>query len=1028
MHRARRRADTNQALNAVTLASIGDAVITTDAQGRVTFLNDEAERLTGWKNADAAGQPLPTVYHIINEETRATVEDAVKKVFRTGAVVGLANHTVLIARDGREFIIDDSGAPIRQGDGKIIGVVLVFRDNTEKKRAEDALRISGERLCFALETIRTGAWDLDLATHTAFRSIEHDRIFGYPELLPEWTYEKFLEHVLPEDRAAVAGKFQRALESHSDWSFECQIRRVDGEIRWIWAAGRHRQDAAGTPRHMAGIVQDITERKRVEASMLRDELFLKNTGHIAKVGGWEFDPVTGAGHWSEEVARIHDLDPNLQPTKEIGLTFYPGESRTKIEAAVKAVIEHGTPYDLELEFVSASGTHKWVRTIGQAVVENGRVVRVCGALQDVTGQKANEMRYRDQHALLRTLIDLAPDYIFVKDLDGRFMVANEALAKCYGRQPAELLSHTDADFLPPELAARFRASEIQVLAADSFVTIEDTITLLDGQPRRVVTNMMAFRNPQGKVSGLVGIGRDITKQQDAEENSAREQARLKLIFDTIPIGIAFHTVYPDGTQKRTVNEAHIRLCGLTREQHDEPEVYRKITHPDDRTVQQRFASQVDAGVIKQYSMEKRYLHPEDKVIWVNFSYQREIYPDGTTEELTTVVDITERKRLEEQLRQSQKMEAIGQLAGGVAHDFNNILAIIQLQIGLLESSGKLLPLQKDFTEEIGKATQRAANLTRQLLLFSRKQALQPQDLDLNEIVTHITKMLQRTLGEVVHLQLNYFPEPLFLRADLGMMEQILVNLAVNSRDAMPQGGRLIIETSAVVFDEATTRHSPQTRPGAFVCLSVSDTGSGIPPHILPRIFEPFFTTKDVGKGTGLGLATVFGIVQQHQGWINVSSNPGLGTTFQIYFPRLAETVSQPAATAPLMEVRGGHETILVVEDEPSLCALIHTVLTGHGYRVIEASNGESALNVWEKHRGEIQLLLTDMVLPDGMNGKELARRLRLENPRLKVIYASGYSVEVAGKDLALQEGVNFMSKPFQIHKLTQTVRNCLDSN
>jgi PAS domain S-box-containing protein len=1271
----------------VTLASIGDAVITTDAQGRVTFLNGEAERLTGWKNAEAAGQPLPTVFHIINEETRATAEDPVKKVFRTGSVVGLANHTVLIARDGREFVIDDSGAPIRQADGTITGVVLVFRDNTEKKRAENALR--------------------------------------------------------------------------------------------------------------------------------RDEPFLLQTGHIAKVGGWEFDPVTGQGHWSEEVARIHDLEPDTQPTKESGVAFYHGESRARIEAAVQLAIEYGTPYDLELEIVSAKGAHKWIRTICQPLVENGKVVRVCGALQDITerrqaeaalregrerlqrildhtrcivslgevsgpagwelraleprspfvwnfpvinpetaqavlplvlapgelydrawtrsrhaddhiqmnknsGQalltgvpfyrnefrctdkagklhwmqqhvsvqkisdarwqifgittdvtelKTTQERYREEHALLRTLFDLAPDFIFVKDTEGRYLMVNDALARCYGRSPAEIVNGTDADFLPPELAARFRAGEQQTLAADSFRTFEDTITYPDGQPRAVLTNMVAFRDPAGKVAGLVGIGRDVTAQkaieksmrlqsvaleaaansilitdhngsiewvnpaftrstgyslaeclgknprkllrsgqhdrefyknlwdtilagqvwhgeminrrkdgslfeeevtitplldrenrtthfiairQDIterkrlEEEFAREQARFKLIFDAVPVGIAFHTVHADGKFTRTINDAHLRICGLTREQHDQPGIYTRITHPDDWAIQQRFNEEVKAGTRKYFSMEKRYLHPDGKVVWVDFSYQREIYPDGAIEELTTVVDITGRKAveqqlmqlavivessedaiisntldgiitswnrgaeiifgypagetvgqpmrmlfpdelkheeadilariardesvehfeterlrkdgtrirvsatisplkdgqgkivgastiardttrqhiLEEQLRQSQKMEAIGQLAGGVAHDFNNILAVIQMQTELSKIEGNFTREQLGCLNEIQVAANRAAKLTRQLLLFSRRQRLQPRELDLSDSITGMTKMLRRILGEDIQMQFKYAPQPLFILADAGMMDQVLMNLTLNSRDAMPNGGELVIETAAV---ELAASEAATTRPGAFVRLSVSDTGCGIPPEIQPRIFEPFFNTKDVGKGTGLGLATVFSIVQQHQGWISVASQPGQGTTFHIYLPRLAKTsVRPPVVESAPAAASGGTETILLVEDDDALRASVRKSLAQLGYRLLEAASGSAVLQVWQQHRDEIHLLLTDLVMPGGMSGKELGERLLQENPKLKVIYASGYSAEVAGKDFPLAEGVNFLSKPFPVQTLTQTIRACLD--
>jgi two-component system cell cycle sensor histidine kinase/response regulator CckA len=392
----------------------------------------------------------------------------------------------------------------------------------------------------------------------------------------------------------------------------------------------------------------------------------------------------------------------------------------------------------------------------------------------------------------------------------------------------------------------------------------------------------------------------------------------------------------------------------------------------------------------------------------------------------TFRDITERRQLEAQFRQSQKMEGIGQLAGGVAHDFNNILAIIQLQAELLKGRGGLSPEQMAFADQIGATVQRAAALTRQLLLFSRREVFQPRDLDLSESITSTAKMLNRILGENVQMQLKLAAQPMFIHADAGMMDQVLLNLTVNARDAMPNGGHLIIETAGIEFDEFIVSQMTLARPGSFVCLSVSDSGCGIPPEILPKIFEPFFTTKDIGKGTGLGLATVFGIVQQHQGWINVYSEVNHGTTFRIYLPRLAKNVISKTSQPALAKMRGGQETILLVEDDPSLRLSVRTALTQLGYRILEAPTGVKALEVWNQNHDQIGLLLTDLVMPDGMNGKDLAQRLRQENPKLKTIYMSGYSAEVAGKDFPLEEGVNFLSKPFKITKLADAIRARLD--
>ena len=390
-------------------------------------------------------------------------------------------------------------------------------------------------------------------------------------------------------------------------------------------------------------------------------------------------------------------------------------------------------------------------------------------------------------------------------------------------------------------------------------------------------------------------------------------------------------------------------------------------------------------------------------------------------------DITREVQLETEFRQAQKMEAIGTLAGGVAHDFNNILAIIQIEAGLLKVTGILSPEQAKFADEIDTTVKRGADLTRQLLLFSRKENPKLDDLELNQIITDLAKMLRRVLTESIGLELKLPGQPMFVHADPSMLDQVLINLAVNARDAMAKGGQLVIATAGVEFDEAAAAQVDSAQPGSFVCLSVTDSGCGIPPEILPKIFEPFFTTKPVGKGTGLGLATVFGIVQQHQGWINVSSEFGHGTTFKIYLPRLARLPDKKNVEKILTTIPTGAETILLVEDEPVLRDLIQKTLVQLGYHVLEAPTGVAALGVWKAHREKIHLLLTDMVMPGGLNGKELAQRLLQENSKLKVIYMSGYSLELTDRKFDLQAGVNFLAKPFQMQKLAQIIRARLDA-
>ncbi len=399
---------------------------------------------------------------------------------------------------------------------------------------------------------------------------------------------------------------------------------------------------------------------------------------------------------------------------------------------------------------------------------------------------------------------------------------------------------------------------------------------------------------------------------------------------------------------------------------------------------------------------------------------------GQPHALLLAQDVSERALLERQLRQAQKMEAIGQLAAGVAHDFNNVLTVIQGHAGLLQRTLSAGTPEIRSLEQISEASARAATLVRQLLMFSRKQVMQMRQLDLNDIIRNAIKMLTRLVGEQVTINFNA-EEPLpAIYADCSMVEQIVMNLAVNARDAMPNGGKVTISTSRQVVHRAPTPMDPLPRDGEFICLTFRDTGIGMDTQILNRIFEPFFTTKAPGKGTGLGLSTVLGIVRQHQGWIDVESHSQCGTTFRVYFPA-SQKPAEKFQPVPDTNLRSGRETVLVAEDEDALREMVVHILRIQGYTVLEAATGAQALEVWERASLPIDLLVTDMVMPGGMRGNELAERLAAKVPGLKVIYTSGYSPGMAGKDTGLLAGRNFLPKPYSIGKLAQCVRDCLDS-
>lgn len=390
-----------------------------------------------------------------------------------------------------------------------------------------------------------------------------------------------------------------------------------------------------------------------------------------------------------------------------------------------------------------------------------------------------------------------------------------------------------------------------------------------------------------------------------------------------------------------------------------------------------------------------------------------------------ITDITERRQLEMQLRQAQKLDSIGQLAGGVAHDFNNILAAIMMHLSLLQQNPGLDPETIEAIKELESETKRAANLTRQLLMFSRRSVMQVRIVDVNEVAQHLLKMLRRLLGE--HITVTFEPAENLptVEADSGMLEQVVLNLVVNARDAMPKGGKVTLSTRATEIDLDSVRHHSERRPGKFITLAVADTGTGMDEPTLKRIFEPFFTTKDVGKGTGLGLPTAYGIVKQHQGWIEVYTQPGHGSLFEVFLP--AKNISRPHAetsTSP-SHAPGGNGTILLVEDEDIVRRPISIFLRKLGYNVIEAPNGKQAFTLWRENREKIDLLYTDIIMPEGISGLELAGQLKMEKPGLQVIISSGYSTEISSHGVTEGDAYVYLAKPSTSAVIAQTIRACL---
>ncbi len=655
-------------------------------------------------------------------------------------------------------------------------------------------------------------------------------------------------------------------------------------------------------------------------------------------------------------------------------------------------------------------------------------LRILGILAAAVGQEEERKRAEEELkqsvSLLQATLESTADGILVVDGAGDVVDFNQQFREMW-RLPAAIVSTRKdqqlLNFVLEQLAdpAGFLA-RVQELYAQPDREDFDALHFKDG---RVFERYSRPQRIGDRIAGRVWSFRDVTARKGVEEALQLSEERLRMAVSASALG----TWHWDIVNDRLIWSDHCRaMFGLTADIVLSYDVFLRALHPEDREpadLAVRRALKEKTG----YETEYRTVWPDGSSHWITAKGRgfydaagRAVRMEGTT------LDITERKLLEDQLRQAQKMEAVGQLAGGVAHDYNNILTAMLIQLGLLLDDAHLAPETKSSLRELEHMAERATNLTRQLLMFSRRQVIQVKPVDLNDVLANLLKMLRRLLGENISLEFTGRTAPLWVEADAGMMEQVVTNLCLNARDAMtPKGGRLTIDAHIVELGAQAAWEKPEARPGTFVCLSVADTGIGMDAATLQRIFEPFFTTKEIGKGTGLGLATVYGITKQHRGWIEVTSRVGQGSIFRVYLPALSGAPPVESESAH-PEIKRGSETILLVEDEPLVRQMAAMSLRWHGYRVIEATDGQEAIRLWEQHAKEIDLLFSDMVMPGGITGLELFRRFKQTKPALKAIVSSGYSLELATSNTPTGPDIAYLSKPYQITTLGIAVRKCLD--
>ena len=625
--------------------------------------------------------------------------------------------------------------------------------------------------------------------------------------------------------------------------------------------------------------------------------------------------------------------------------------------------------------------------------------------------QASEQRFR-------ALIENSADATVSLGADGVFRYISPGVTRILGYGEAELIGRNAFEIVHPEDQVYLRDRLAQILA-DPAQMRPSTFRCRhrDGSWRWIsgaAKNLLTTE----RVNGVVGNFQDITDRKEAEAALRASEERYRVLFEHNPCMLL---VYDVATRRiLAANDAVLQHYDYGRTE--------LLAHSlDDLIAAKTSQLPPDEVIGPRQKALMRHRRKDGSVFDV------EVFADplrfaGRDARIMLCVDTSERVRLEEQLRQMQKMESIGQLAGGVAHDFNNILTVIQARTSLLLQSTAPEDLRESLVE-IHDAALRAARLTHQLLAFSRKQSLTLRSLDLNEVVRNMELMLKRVLGEDVTLMVDCAPNLGRIEGDAGMMEQVLMNLAVNARDAMPHGGQLRVGTARWFLTEDQQHRAPGTAVGAeFVCLSIRDTGGGIQPEHMPRIFDPFFTTKDVGKGTGLGLATVYGIVRQHHGWIDVQSDIGAGAEFRVLLPVVSGStpvVSRSPEDGLSKKLPRGSETVLVVEDEATVREMVVSVLTACGYRVLAAANGHEALSLWRDGNPAIDLVITDLIMPEGITGSELGAQLLADQPNLRLIYTSGYDPRSAVRSPD-QANAEFLAKPYDAVTLAKCVRQRLD--